>query len=60
MGTGVYPAMPIYIGRRGGTTLPATMQLFQLIFRFSTANLDAGLVSQTERFVGQKTGVTIA
>jgi len=58
-GTGNYLAYPLYIGRRAGTLLPFNGQLFQLITRFSTANLDVGLIGQTERFVGQKTGVTI-
>ena len=60
-GAGNYLAYPLFIGRRGGTTLPFNGQLFSLIVRFSTANLDAGLISQTERWVAQKTpGVTIA
>ena len=60
-GTGNFLAYPLFIGRRGGTSLPANIQLFGLIVRFSTANLDAGLISQTERWVAQKTpGVTIA
>ena len=60
-GTGNFLAYPLFIGRRGGTSLPFNGQLFGLIVRFSTANLDAGLISQTERWVAQKTpGVTIA
>ena len=60
-GTGNFLAYPLYIGRRGGTSLPFNGQLFSLIVRFSTANLDAGLTSQTERWVAGKTaGVTIA
>ena len=60
-GTGNYLANPLFIGRRAGTSLPFNGQLFGLIVRFSTANLDASLISQTERWVAQKTpGVTIA
>lgn len=59
-GTGNFLAYPLFIGRRGGTSLPANIQLFGLIVRFSTANLDAGLISQTERWMAQKTaGVVI-
>ena len=56
-GTGNFLAYPLFIGRRGGTTLPFNGQLFSLIVRFSTANLDAGLISQTERWVAGKTGL---
>ena len=59
-GTGNYLAYPLFIGRRAGTSLPFNGQLFSLIVRFSTANLDASLISQTERWMGGKTGVTIA
>lgn len=60
-GTGNFLAYPLYIGRRGGTSLPFNGQLFSLIVRFSTANLDGSLISQTERWMAQKTpGVTIA
>jgi hypothetical protein len=60
-GTGNYLAYPLYIGRRGGTSNPFNGQLFGLVVRFSTANLDAGLISQTERWMAGKTaGVTIA
>jgi hypothetical protein len=59
-GTGNYLAYPLYIGRTGGTSNPFNGQLFGLVVRFSTANLDAGLISQTERWVAQKTpGVVI-
>ena len=58
-GTGNYLAYPIFIGRRGGTSLAFNGQLYGLIVRFSTANLDASVISQTERWMAQKTGVTI-
>ena len=60
-GTGNYLAYPVYIGRKGNNLSPFNGQLFSLIVRFSTSNLDASLVSQTERWMAQKTpGVTIA
>jgi hypothetical protein len=54
-GTGNYLAYPLYIGRRGGTTLPFNGQIYNLIVRFG-ANLDAGTITSTETFVNQKTG----
>jgi hypothetical protein len=57
-GTGNYLAYPLYIGRRGGTTLPFTGQLYSLVVRFG-ANLDATVISSTETFVAGKTGVTL-
>jgi hypothetical protein len=58
-GTGNFLAYPLYIGRRGGTSLPFNGQLYSLIIRFG-ASLDAGTISGTERWVGSRTGVTIA
>lgn len=57
-GTGNYLAYPLYIGRRGGTSLPFNGQLYSMIVRFG-ANLDAGTISNTERWIGGKTGVSI-
>jgi hypothetical protein len=57
-GTGNYLAYPLYIGRRGGTTLPFNGHLYSLVVRFG-ANLDAGTISATERYVGGKTGVVL-
>ena len=58
-GTGNYLAYPLYIGRRGGTTLPLNGQIFSLIVRFG-ANLNAGTISSTEKWVSGKTaGVTL-
>jgi hypothetical protein len=53
-GTGNYLAYPMYIGRRGGTTLPASMQLYSLIVRFG-ANLSADRITSTETWVNGKT-----
>jgi hypothetical protein len=58
-GAGNFLAYPLYIGRRGGTSLPFNGNLYSLIVRFG-ANLDAANISSTERWVGGKTGVTIA
>jgi hypothetical protein len=52
-GTGNFGNYPIFIGRRGGTTLPFNGRLSQLIVRgaqSSTAQIEA-----TERFVNSKT-----
>jgi len=54
-GTGNYLAYPLYIGRRGGTTLPFSGQIYNLIVRFG-ATLDAGVITSTETFVNQRTG----
>ena len=59
-GTGNYLAYPLYIGRRAGTTNPFNGQLFGLIVRFSGANLDASLISQTERWMAGKTPIDAA
>jgi hypothetical protein len=58
-GTGNYLAYPLYIGRRGGTTLPFNGHLYSLVVRFG-ANLDAGTISSTERYVALRTaGVSL-
>lgn len=54
-GTGNYLAYPLFIGRRGGTTLPFSGNIFSLIVRFGT-NLDASTISSTETWVNSKTG----
>jgi hypothetical protein len=53
-GTGNYLAYPLYIGRRGGTTLPFNGNLFSLIVRFG-ANLTADQITSTETWVNGKT-----
>jgi hypothetical protein len=57
-GTGNYLAYPLYIGRRGGTSLPFSGNIFSLITRFG-ANLDAPTIASTEAYVAGKTGITI-
>jgi hypothetical protein len=54
-GTGNYLAYPLYLGRRGGTTLPFNGRLYSLITRFG-ANLTAGQITSTETWVNGKTG----
>jgi len=54
-GTGNFLAYPLYIGRRGGTTLPFNGHLYGLIVRFG-ANLPAGTIASTETWLNGKTG----
>ena len=54
-GTGNYLAYPLYIGRRGGTTLPFNGYIYSLIARFG-ANLPADTIASTESWVNWKTG----
>jgi hypothetical protein len=56
--TGNFLAYPLYIGRRGGTTLPLNGRIYSLIVRFG-ANLSASTILQTETWVGDKTGINI-
>ena len=54
-GTGNYLAYPLYIGRRGGTTLPFNGRIYSLIVRFG-ANLTAGQIGAAEAWSNSKTG----
>ena len=54
-GTGNYLAYPLYIGRRGGSTLPFNGRLYSLIVRFGP-NLTTGQITATETWVNSKTG----
>ena len=54
-GTGNYLAYPMYIGRRGGTTLPFNGQMYGLITRFG-ANLNTSQLVSTEGWLNTKTG----
>ena len=58
-GTGNYLTYPLYIGRRGGSSLPFNGQIFSLIVRFGT-NLDAATISQTETWIGSRVSPTVA
>lgn len=53
-GTGNYLAYPLYIGRRGGSTLPFNGNLYGLITRFGP-NLSSSLITQTEQWLNTKT-----
>jgi hypothetical protein len=55
-GTGNYASSVLYVGRRGGTTLPLSGNIYSLITRFSAANLDAATITSTETWVNFKTG----
>jgi len=54
-GTGNFLAYPLYIGRRGGTSLPFNGRIYGLIMRFG-ANLTADQITQTETWMNSKTG----
>jgi len=56
-GTGTYTSQIIYVGRRGGASLPWNGRIFQLIVR--GAATDSVTVTNAEQYVAQKTGVTI-
>jgi hypothetical protein len=56
--TGNYLAYPLYIGRRGGTTLPFNGQLYSLITRFGP-NLPTATIEAAEKFVATKTGISL-
>jgi hypothetical protein len=53
-GTGNYGNYPLYIGRRGGTTLPLNGNIYSLIIR--GAQSSAAQISSTETWVNGKTG----
>ena len=55
-GTGNYLAYPLYIGRRGGTSIPYNGNVYSLITRFSAANMDAATITNTETWVNSRTG----
>ena len=56
-GGGNFGSLLLYVGRRGGTSIPLNGRIFQLILR-STLTSGSTLAS-LERFVGQKTGLVI-
>lgn len=57
-GFGNFLAYPLYIGRRGGTTLPFNGRVYSLIIRFGS-NLNAQHIQQVEQYVAEKTGVNL-
>jgi len=56
-GTGNFANAVVYVGRRGGATLPLNGRIFQLIIR--GAATDSVTVINAEQYVAQKTGVTL-
>ena len=54
-GTGNYLAYPLYLGRRGGTTIPFNGRIYSMIVRFG-ANLTDGQITSTESWVNAKVG----
>jgi hypothetical protein len=56
-GTGNYANSPLYIGRRGGTTLPFNGHIYSLIIR-GAQSTDAQITS-AEQYVAGKTGVVL-
>lgn len=56
-GTGNLGNYPLYIGRRGGTSSPANMNLYQLIIRGAAAPLAD--IQSAEAFAAGKTGVIL-
>lgn len=57
-GTGNYLAYPIYIGRRGGSTLPFSGRLYSLAVRFG-ANMTDSVIRKAENQTAAKTGITL-
>jgi hypothetical protein len=55
IGTGNFGNYPLYIGQRGGSSVPFNGWLSSLIVRFG-ANLSQGQIEATESWVNQKTG----
>ena len=53
-GAGNFQAYPLYIGRRGGTTLSFNGHLYGLIVRFGP-NLPAATIEKTEKYINSKT-----
>lgn len=58
LGAGNFSAVPLYIGRRAGTTLPFNGQIYSIIVRYG-ANLSADTIAAAEAYVAAKTGVTL-
>jgi hypothetical protein len=54
-GGGNFRAYPLYLGRRGGSSLPYNGRIYSLITRFG-ANLTTGQITSTESWVNSKTG----
>jgi hypothetical protein len=55
-GTGNFGNYPLYIGMRGGVSLPLNGHIYGLIVRFSSANLGDAQIANAERWLNRKTG----
>ena len=56
-GAGNYGSYPIYLMRRGGTTLPFNGRLYQLIIRGAASS--ATQIAQANTWVGSKCGIIL-
>jgi hypothetical protein len=56
-GTGNFGAYPLYIGRRGGSTLPFTGQLYNLVIAGKTVT--SSQLTTIEKYVSSKTDIVI-
>lgn len=56
-GSGPFGNYPLYIGRRGGTSLPFNGHLYSLVIVGKLASDSE--ISNTERYIAQRTGVTL-
>ncbi|MBU6367470.1 MAG: hypothetical protein KJT01_14755, partial [Gemmatimonadetes bacterium] len=57
VGTGNFGSYVLFIGRRNNASLPFNGKAYQLIVR--GALTDAATLVQAERFVAQRTGITL-
>jgi hypothetical protein len=57
-GGGNFTAQALYIGRRGGSSLPFNGNIYGITVRFG-ANLDASTISNMEAWLAAKTGVAL-
>jgi hypothetical protein len=57
-GTGNYLAYPLYIGMRGGSSLPFSGHLYGIVVRFGP-NLTATEIARAERWTARRTGVSL-
>lgn len=57
-GSGNYGNFPLYIGRRGGATLPFNGHIYGLIIRGALS--DSATTAKTERYMASKNGVTLS
>jgi hypothetical protein len=53
-GTGNFLAYPLYLFRRGGTSLPFNGRFYGMIVRFGP-NLSSALIASTESYINSKT-----